>query len=70
LRSALYRALGELPDRWRAIVCARCGIGGDTETLTKIGARLGITKERVRQIVNDARAHLAKDERLRELLQE
>ena len=47
----LWDALRRLPERDRAIVEARFGVGGgDEETLEAIGARLGISRERVRQI--------------------
>jgi RNA polymerase sigma factor (sigma-70 family) len=42
--------LAELPDRDRAVIRARYGIGMATSTLREIGARLGLTAEAVRQI--------------------
>jgi RNA polymerase sigma factor (sigma-70 family) len=42
--------LAELPDRDRAVIHARYGIGMATSTLRQIGARLGLTSEAVRQI--------------------
>ena len=62
---ALRRALGELPERERAVVEMRYGIsGGDPTPLREIGRRLGITPERVRQIESRALGRLG---RMREL---
>ena len=49
---ALSRALGELPDREREVIKLRYGLDGDRDPLSleAIGKRLGITRERVRQI--------------------
>jgi RNA polymerase primary sigma factor len=49
---ALHRALRELPEREREVIKLRYGIDGDAEPLSleAIGKRLGITRERVRQI--------------------
>ena len=56
LRSqALRRALAELPERERAVVELRYGLGGnDPQTLEEIGRTLGLTRERVRQIELDS----------------
>ena len=44
-----------LPDRQRAILVLRFGLDdGDAKTLEEIGRRLGLTRERVRQIEVDA----------------
>ena len=62
---ALRRALGELPERERAVVEMRYGIsGGDPTPLREIGRQLGITPERVRQIESRALGRLG---RMREL---
>jgi RNA polymerase primary sigma factor len=61
LRSqALKAALGALPERERQVVTLRYGLG-DTEpkTLDEIGRRLGLTRERVRQIELDSLRRLA-----------
>ena len=61
----LRRALGELPDRERAVVEMRYGIaGGEPTPLREIGRQLGITPERVRQIESRALGRLG---RMREL---
>jgi RNA polymerase primary sigma factor len=58
---ALHRALEELPDRERDVLKLRYGLNGDVDpaSLEEIGRRLGITRERVRQIEADALAKLA-----------
>ena len=51
----LHRALDELPERERQILDLRYGLGGeDPKSLEEIGRRLGITRERVRQLESDA----------------
>jgi RNA polymerase sigma factor (sigma-70 family) len=42
--------LEQLPDRERAIIRRRFGFEGEPETLAGIGERLGLTRERVRQL--------------------
>jgi RNA polymerase primary sigma factor len=61
LRSqALRQALSALPEREREVVILRYGIGGvEPKTLEEIGRRLGLTRERVRQIELDSLRHLA-----------
>jgi RNA polymerase primary sigma factor len=58
---ALHRALAELPDREREVLKLRYGLNGDVDpaSLEEIGRRLGITRERVRQIEADALEKLA-----------
>jgi RNA polymerase primary sigma factor len=57
----LRRAVAELPERERDVVKLRYGLNGDRdpESLEEIGRRLGITRERVRQIEADALERLA-----------
>ena len=61
LRSqVLADALRALPDRSRTIVVLRYGLGdADPKTLEEIGRRLGLTRERVRQIEVEALQRLA-----------
>ena len=61
LRSqALRQALLALPDRERQVVELRYGIGGnEPKTLEEIGRRLGLTRERVRQIELESLRRLA-----------
>jgi RNA polymerase primary sigma factor len=58
---ALHRALGELPDREREVLALRYGLDGDADpvSLEEIGRRLGLTRERVRQIESKALERLA-----------
>src|SRR2546429_2050881 len=58
LRSELLAdALRSIPDRHRAVVVLRYGLNdGDPNTLEEIGRRLGLTRERVRQIEVEARS--------------
>ena len=52
LRSqALAAALGALPERERQVIVLRYGLDdAEPKTLEEIGRRLGLTRERVRQI--------------------
>ena len=61
LRSqALADALHALPDRHRAVVILRYGLDdSEPKTLEEIGRRLGLTRERVRQIEVEALKRLA-----------
>ena len=61
LRSqALADALHSLPDRHRAVVILRYGLDdADPKTLEEIGRRLGLTRERVRQIEVEALKRLS-----------
>jgi len=66
LRSqALQEALAALPRREREVLVLRYGLDDeDPKTLEEIGRRLGLTRERVRQIETEALKRLA---RLREM---
>ncbi len=50
----LAEVLGTLPVREQAVVRARFGFDGPAETLDQVGARYGVTGERVRQIERSA----------------
>jgi len=60
---ALHRAIETLPEREKLVVKLRYGLDGDTgpTSLEEIGRRLGITRERVRQIEMQALARLAEE---------
>jgi RNA polymerase sigma factor (sigma-70 family) len=63
LRAALDGGLLRLPAREREVLSLRFGLSGGAElSLAQIGERLGISRERVRQIQNAALARL-RDER-------
>ncbi|MBF0199376.1 MAG: sigma-70 family RNA polymerase sigma factor, partial [Planctomycetes bacterium] len=50
LRSKLYQSMVDLTDREREIIILRFGIGGQSYTLEEVGAKFGVTRERIRQI--------------------
>ena len=58
---AVRTAVEGLPERERQVVKLRYGMNGDRDpqSLEEIGRRLGLTRERVRQIEAQALAHLA-----------
>jgi RNA polymerase primary sigma factor len=61
LREAVRGLLGRLNARERTIIVGRLGLeGARQKTLGQLGAELGITKERVRQIEVRARDKLRK----------
>jgi RNA polymerase sigma factor (sigma-70 family) len=60
-QETLHRALGKLPEREREVLRLRYGLDGaeDPKSLEEIGRRLGLTRERVRQIEGQALERLA-----------
>ncbi|PWU25021.1 MAG: RNA polymerase subunit sigma-70, partial [Candidatus Rokuibacteriota bacterium] len=66
---AVHRALAKLPEREREVVKLRYGLDGDAEPLSleAIGRRLGLTRERVRQIEAEALGLLAMERELESL---
>ena len=59
-RRALSQALAALPDRDRQVLALRYGLGGvEAETLGDVGLRLGLSRERIRQIERDSLRRLA-----------
>jgi RNA polymerase sigma factor (sigma-70 family) len=59
LREHLECALGQLPARESMILRQRFGLQDDaSETLEQIGARLGVSRERIRQLESRALKHL------------
>jgi RNA polymerase primary sigma factor len=65
-REAVQRALADLPDRERAVIELRFGLGdrGEPASLEQIGKTLGLTRERVRQIEAAAMRRLANSDDL------
>jgi len=62
LRSlAVRQALAQLPERERRILELRFGIDGEPKSLEAIGAELGLTRERIRQLETQALARLTDD---------
>jgi RNA polymerase primary sigma factor len=59
--TTLHRAVGELPEREQHVLRLRYGLNGDEDpkSLDEIGRRLGLTRERVRQIEAQALERLA-----------
>ncbi|HLG09794.1 MAG TPA: sigma-70 family RNA polymerase sigma factor [Gaiellaceae bacterium] len=64
---ALRSAVARLPDREREIILLRYGLEGEPLSLADIGRRLGITRERVRQIETEALERLSIERELQEL---
>jgi RNA polymerase sigma factor (sigma-70 family) len=61
LHACLERLLPTLPHRERDVILSRFGLAGrEPQTLDEISERLGVTRERVRQIQNGALATLRK----------
>jgi len=56
---AVREALGELPERERRILELRFGLDGEPQSLEAIGAELGLTRERIRQLETQAMANLS-----------
>ena len=58
-RHALQQALDALSERERQVLILRYGLDdGEAKTLAEIGRRLGLTRERIRQIQVEAQAQL------------
>jgi RNA polymerase primary sigma factor len=49
-RAVAWRLMGRLEARERHILMLRFGLDGEAQTLEQIGRRLGVTRERVRQL--------------------
>jgi RNA polymerase primary sigma factor len=59
-RQALSQALAVLPERERQVLALRYGLGGaEAKTLDDVGLRLGLSRERIRQIERDSLRRLA-----------
>jgi RNA polymerase primary sigma factor len=64
---ALRSAVARLPERERTVVTLRYGLEGDPLSLAEVGRRLGLTRERVRQIEAEALERLSLERELQEL---
>jgi len=64
---ALRTAVARLPDRERDVIRLRYGLDGEPMSLAEVGARLGVTRERVRQIEEKALEQLSLERELQEL---
>jgi RNA polymerase primary sigma factor len=60
-RRSVRRAVARLPERERRILELRFGFDGEPESLEAIGAKLGLTRERIRQLERDALAKLTNE---------
>ena len=61
VQACLHAWLGQLNDKQRQVVEQRFGLNGDdVSTLEEVGARIGVTRERVRQIQVEALRRLRK----------
>jgi RNA polymerase primary sigma factor len=54
LSDDMLRGLGRLDERQQAVVCRYFGIDRERQTMAEIGQELGLKRERVRQIRNQA----------------
>jgi DNA-directed RNA polymerase sigma subunit (sigma70/sigma32) len=74
IQEALFDLVGQLPKRLRRVIVGRYGLGEDAPCLLKeLGEELNLTRERVRQLQQDALAwlrHPAHSWRLRQLVDE
>ena len=55
----MREALADLPERERRILELRFGLDGEPQSLEAIGAELGLTRERIRQLETYAIAKLS-----------
>jgi RNA polymerase primary sigma factor len=69
LSARVRHALGELDGREREVLELRYGLDrdGDPRTLQEVGAMLGLTRERIRQIESRAKEKLRRSKRAGEL---
>jgi len=59
IHEALHTLLSQLPERLQRVILARYGLDGDpSRSLRQLGAQLGLSHERIRQLEQDALAWL------------
>jgi RNA polymerase sigma factor (sigma-70 family) len=69
--AAVGRALGMLSSRQREVLVRRFGLAGErSQTLEEVGSELALSRERIRQIENEALAWLGRKKELSELYEE
>ncbi len=69
LSEQIRSLIKELNDNERKIIIMRYGLDGeDPKTLKEVGERIGLSRERVRQIENQAKLKLRKSTKCRQLL--
>ena len=61
LKSKISELLANLPEREKKILRMRFGFDGKTKTLEEIGKKIGVSRERVRQIEKRAKEKLRKE---------
>jgi RNA polymerase primary sigma factor len=59
--------VARLPEREREVITLRYGLDGDPVSLARVGAKLGVTRERVRQIESAALQRLSLERELQEI---
>ncbi len=64
---AVRAAVARLPEREREIIRLHFGFDGDPVSLAEVGRRLGLTRERVRQIESESLERLSAERELQEL---
>jgi len=69
-REALSAAVARLPEREREVIRLRYGLEGEPLSLAEIGRRLGMTRERARQIEEEALERLSIERELQELYEQ
>jgi RNA polymerase primary sigma factor len=68
---ALHRAVANLPEPARTVIELRYGLGGqEPATVSEVGRRLALTRDRVRALEREALEHLAAERELQALRQE
>ncbi len=61
LKSKISELLANLPEREKKILRMRFGFDGETKTLEEIGKKMGVSRERVRQIEKRAKEKVRKE---------
>jgi RNA polymerase primary sigma factor len=67
LTQEIQELLGQLPPREQQVLRLRFGLDGEPKTLEEVGAMLGVSRERVRQIEKQAKDRLRQRAKMRAL---